>query len=73
MVKSKEELQKQIQVLEKKLPVLVEKAKTLPQVEVVEDDGNKKTINPSLNALKSSRKVAKKLKHLRSLLKRKAS
>ncbi len=56
-----------------KIIELVEKAKTLPHTETVESDNGKNIINPSLNALKSSRKVAKKLKHLKKTLKKQAS
>lgn len=70
---TEEQIQNKIKVLEQKLPKLVEGAKTLPLKEEIERNDKKITINPRLIAQKSSRKVQKKLRHLKSLTKSKAS
>ena len=73
MIFNKENCEKKLASLEKKLPGLVKNAHSLPNLMEVEVDGAKKIINPRMVALKSSRKVRKRINHIKALLKTNAS
>lgn len=70
---SKELLESKINKLEKKQQKLLGNLKTLPTKAEVEEGDKKRVINPLLNARKSSRKVRKKLAHLKARLRKEAS
>lgn len=68
LVFSKEDLEKKLKSLEARLPKVLEKVKSAPATAEVEKNEKKYKINPQLIAVKSSRKINKKIKHIKSLL-----